>query len=373
MTYQYLCHDALTCNIALQVYSCSSLSCTAPSRVSHGSFILVTWLIHIYDVSYSYVWRDSFIDLMWLIHMFELIWLIHTRDKTHPYTWNYLFKFHTTPLYAWHDLSICVTWLIHTCAMIHSHMCRDSYANHMCDLTHLHVWYDPFLPLPIVWICVIRLILRMIWFIHICVLWQLRTRSWAARKLLVWPNVGPSMFHRYCLCVRHDSLVHTHDMTYWFICVTCAICGTYTHTNTHTHTQTQTHTHTYTHTHARARTHTHTHTHKHARACARARAHTNTRPHPHLQGPSRFHRYCFYVRHDSFVHMCVFVHICNVSGLACMSSVSVQYVYVLYGCLSLFKKSPKFLNLFQRSLILMGVSTCHFVFPAQLTMDESAK
>ena len=142
----------------------------------------------------------------------------------------------------------------------------------------------------------------------------------------------------------------------------------YTHTQTHkgTHKHAQ-----YTRTHTC--THTHTHTHKHARACARARAHTNTRPHPHLQGPSRFHRYCFYVRHDSFVHMCVFVHICNVSGLACMSSVSVQYVYILYGCLSLFKKSPKFLNPFQRSLISMGVSTCSFVFPAQLIMDESAK
>jgi len=62
----------------------------------------VTWLIHMCDMTHSYVWHDSFICVTWLIHM---------CDKTHSY--------------VWHDSFICVTWLIH-----------------MCDMTHSYVWHD---------------------------------------------------------------------------------------------------------------------------------------------------------------------------------------------------------------------------------------
>ena len=71
----------------------------------HDSFICVTWLIHMCDITHSYVWHDSFICVTWLIHM---------CDITHAY--------------VWHDSFICVTWLIH-----------------MCDMTHSYVWHDSFL------------------------------------------------------------------------------------------------------------------------------------------------------------------------------------------------------------------------------------
>ena len=70
-----------------------------------------TWLIHMWDMNYSYVGHDSFICGTWLTHMWDMthsnmgpdssirgIWRIHIWDKTHPY--------------VGHDLFICGTWLI---------------------------------------------------------------------------------------------------------------------------------------------------------------------------------------------------------------------------------------------------------------------
>ena len=45
-------------------------------RLWHDLFICVTWLIHMCDMSRSYVWHDSFICVTWLIHM---------SDMTHSY------------------------------------------------------------------------------------------------------------------------------------------------------------------------------------------------------------------------------------------------------------------------------------------------
>jgi len=39
----------------------------------------VTWLIHMCDMTHSYVWHDSFICVTWLIHM---------CDMTHSYVWH---------------------------------------------------------------------------------------------------------------------------------------------------------------------------------------------------------------------------------------------------------------------------------------------
>jgi len=73
--------------------------------VWHDSFICVTWLIHVCDMTHSYVWHDSFICVTWLVHVCDM-----TRS------------------YVWHHSFIRVTWLIH-----------------MCDMTHSYVWHDSFI------------------------------------------------------------------------------------------------------------------------------------------------------------------------------------------------------------------------------------
>jgi len=59
-----------------------------------GMFICVTWLVHMCDMTRSYVWHDSIICVTWLVHMC-----------------------HMTRSYVWHDSFICVTWLVHMCDM----------------------------------------------------------------------------------------------------------------------------------------------------------------------------------------------------------------------------------------------------------------
>jgi len=76
------------------------IECAHLDKTTHC--IYVTWLIHIWDMTHSYVGHDSFICGTWLIHMW---------DMTHSY--------------VGHDSFICETWLIH-----------------MCDMTHPHVWHD---------------------------------------------------------------------------------------------------------------------------------------------------------------------------------------------------------------------------------------
>ena len=60
---------------------------------SRDSFICVTWLIHVCDMTHSCVWHDSFI----------CVWVSHTSFRRRC---------------VWRDSFICVTWLIHMCRVI---------------------------------------------------------------------------------------------------------------------------------------------------------------------------------------------------------------------------------------------------------------
>jgi len=76
----------------------------------------VPWLIHMCDMTHSYVWHDSFICVPWLIHMCAM---------THSY--------------MWHDSFICMTWLIHGCDRTLSYVTWLIFKWHIsvtCDVTH---------------------------------------------------------------------------------------------------------------------------------------------------------------------------------------------------------------------------------------------
>jgi len=116
----------------------------------HDSFICVTWLIAMHDMTHSYVGHGPCV----------LMWLIHMCDMTHSYMWHDSFIYVTwlihmcamTHSYVWHDSFICVTWLIHplnTLVRVMSHMLEVTciricvtWLIYMCDMTHspaLHV------------------------------------------------------------------------------------------------------------------------------------------------------------------------------------------------------------------------------------------
>jgi len=74
----------------------------------------VTWLIHMCDMTQSYVWHDSFTCVTWLIHICDMTH--HMCDMTHSHVcqdWCNLRR----------DSFIYVTWLIYMCDMAHSYVC----------------------------------------------------------------------------------------------------------------------------------------------------------------------------------------------------------------------------------------------------------
>jgi len=176
MTYSYVWHDAFICMtwlIHVMMYSCVKHVCDmAHSYVWHPHSC--AWHPH------SYVWHDSFIYeacmcvcvcvcvcvcaprvdrhatiliCVWHDSFVCVTWLIHMCDMTH--------------LYVWHDSSICVTRRIHMCSMymrlfvcvracvcVRAEMYRHPTFWFVCDMTHSYMWHDWF-------ICVM-------WLIPIC-------------------------------------------------------------------------------------------------------------------------------------------------------------------------------------------------------------
>jgi len=64
------------------------------------TFLCVIWLIHMCDITRSYVWYYSFICVILLIHM---------CDITHSYVWYYSFICVILLVHVWYYSFICVT------------------------------------------------------------------------------------------------------------------------------------------------------------------------------------------------------------------------------------------------------------------------
>jgi len=77
--------------------------------VWRDSVLCVTWLIHMCDMTHSYVWHDSFICVPCLVRM---------CDVTHSYMCH-------TQWYVCYDSFICVTWCAHIYYMTHPFVCHD--------------------------------------------------------------------------------------------------------------------------------------------------------------------------------------------------------------------------------------------------------
>jgi len=107
-------------------------------------FKRVTWLIHMFGMTHSYVWHDSFICVTWLVYTCDMT--IRICGMANLYVWHdsficvtwLLHMFDMTHSYVWHDSFKCVTWLIHTCDMTHSYICTpvNSYAISMARSNH---------------------------------------------------------------------------------------------------------------------------------------------------------------------------------------------------------------------------------------------
>ena len=141
------------------------------SYMRHDSFMCETWLVHIWDMTRSYMRHDSFIYETRLVHMRHLVrdnhWKLRQTDQTQKIllllvddssvceTWL-IHVWDMTHSYVRHDSFICETCLIHMWDMTYSCMRHDSALNvsfrsesccliHMWDMTHSYVRHDSFI------------------------------------------------------------------------------------------------------------------------------------------------------------------------------------------------------------------------------------
>jgi len=210
----------------------------------HDSFISVTWLVHMCGMTRSNVWHNLFICVIWLWSLDKKIismvvcvyvtWLVHTCDMTRSYacrdsfmcvTWvvrvrdmtrscawhdssleslnhkRFVFWMYVhetwlihmcdmTPSYVWHYSLICVTWLVHMCDMTRSYVWRDSsicvtWLVNKCDVTHSHVWHDLFIYVTWLWSLNQKLV-RV--FVNVYVTWLMYFVPWLVYviRLYLW-------------------------------------------------------------------------------------------------------------------------------------------------------------------------------------------
>ena len=136
MTHFYLRHDSFVCVTRL--------------------ILIVTWLVvRLFKESSTWL-RSCFHGVSWLIVMTvmthwhdSLAWLVCTSDMTHfddsfsCVTWL-IFVCGMTQFYVWHYSFVRLTWLICMSDMTHF---DDSFSwlIFICDMTHFCVWHDSFL------------------------------------------------------------------------------------------------------------------------------------------------------------------------------------------------------------------------------------
>jgi len=172
------------------------------------SCVRETWLIYMRDTTHLYVWHDSFIRVTWLTHMWDMsyscvTWLLPfaslcekgrgahneathgclecVRHDSFIFVTRLIYMCDMTSLYICHNSFICgtwlltfaglcakgreahneathgglasVTWLIHICDTTHSYLWHDSFIRvtrliHMWDMSHSYVWHDSFICVP---------------------------------------------------------------------------------------------------------------------------------------------------------------------------------------------------------------------------------
>jgi len=159
------------------------------TRVHHDVLLCALWLIHMDDMTYSYVWQDSSIWNPWRALMCPV-----------------------TDSYGWHEWFICATGLIHLHPMTCSHVCSEhdmtDTDTYVCDTTHPFAPYDVFIRVP--------------WLIHmhhttVSYVWQDSSicTPWRVHMCVSWP-------------IHMDDMTASYEWRNWSICntscvLTCAV------------------------------------------------------------------------------------------------------------------------------------------------------
>ena len=196
MTHSYMWHDASTCVIYKWIMS--HIQMTSISLHLHewnwmNTSTCVIWFIHVSDM--------LVIRMCDMIHLYDkdsFVWvtcLICMRNMTH--------------LHVWHASVMCATWLIYICDMPQSRVHHDSFmcvtwCLPMSDMPHSYVWHASLTFLPrVIHMC------DMPWVIHIYDMPQLY--MYPSATSCVHQNREEKAFHsRWNTCVP-PKVKHLHQ------------------------------------------------------------------------------------------------------------------------------------------------------------------
>jgi len=162
VTYSYVQHDWIICVVSWLNFMYIMIPGTTPVAHTHTATLCNTHcntLQHSATATHcntlqhtctenscrSYGWHESIICATWLMERVPLsfirvTWLIRMCDMTHLYVRH--------DSYVWRDSCMCATWLIHMCNMTKSyvHMTPGSFTPvvYMFDMARSNVWHDSF-------------------------------------------------------------------------------------------------------------------------------------------------------------------------------------------------------------------------------------
>jgi len=114
-------------------------------------FMCVTWLLHIRDMTHPFLWRKrgAPFHLMCTMTPESVAWLFHICDMTPSYVWcdSHFFARQRgvfSPSYAWHDSFIRATWIFLVCATWLLLACV-TWLRHLCEMPPWYMQHDSFM------------------------------------------------------------------------------------------------------------------------------------------------------------------------------------------------------------------------------------
>jgi len=179
------------------------INCDAICKRRHDSVICETWLIHMWDMTHSYVRHDSFICETWLIDMWDMTHWYVRHDSFICDTWlRHMCTYEWQPFICAHVHESCLTyeWIVSHTSMSHVSHINESCLRYQwvilgCDskglvflaLCHARVW--------------------VMSLTHVTHEWVHKSYVYELYEIRVWHYSSTHDFHTDS-CVRHDSVVY---------------------------------------------------------------------------------------------------------------------------------------------------------------------